>query len=107
MKKIIYFKDGVEIQRPEQVYINGEWVHSPTDNQLLQVGYELREILYCPVDYIPSYEEEVTSLIRTKYSADEEFAILRQRDRKPLEFAEYDAYCEECKSKVKSKRNIV
>lgn len=107
MKKIIYFKNGVEIQRPEQVYINGEWVHSPTDNQLLQVGYELREILYCPVDYIPSYEEEVTSLIRTKYSADEEFAILRQRDRKPLEFAEYDAYCEECKNKVKSKRNIV
>jgi hypothetical protein len=48
-----------------------------------------------------SYEELVIDLIREKYSIDEEFAILRQRDTKPDEFEEYNAYCEECKEKAK------
>lgn len=39
--------------------------------------------------------------IRRKYSVDEEFAILRQKDEKPEEYAEYFAYCEECKAYVK------
>ena len=47
------------------------------------------------------YEEKVVSLIREKYSLDEELAIQRQRDTKPDEFNEYFAYCEECKEKAK------
>lgn len=49
-----------------------------------------------------TYEQKVSCLIREKYTQDAEFAILRQRDSKPEEFAEYDAYCEECKTKVKN-----
>lgn len=49
------------------------------------------------------YEEQVVSLIRQRYSLDEELAIQRQRDAKPEEFSEYFAYCEECKEKAKTK----
>ena len=48
-----------------------------------------------------SYSEKVVSLIREKYSLDEELAIQRQRDSKPQEFSEYYAYCEACKQKAK------
>lgn len=52
-----------------------------------------------------SYGEKVVSLIREKYSLDEELALERQRDSKPQEFSEYYAYCEECKAKVKGELN--
>lgn len=47
-----------------------------------------------------SYSALVNREIRRKYTADEEFAILRQKDRKPEEYAAYDAYCEECKATI-------
>lgn len=49
-----------------------------------------------------TYEQKVSCLIREKYTQDEEFAILRQRDSKPDEFNTYNKYCEECKTKVKN-----
>lgn len=63
------------------------------------------------VDEIPeetgtSYNEEVNSMIRQRYSLSEELAILRQRDTKPEEFAAYNEYAEECKSKVKAMMNV-
>ena len=48
------------------------------------------------------YASLVTSKIRERYSLSAEFAILRQRDEKPEEFAEYNAYCEECKAIAKN-----
>jgi hypothetical protein len=47
------------------------------------------------------YEERVTELIRERYSVSAELAVLRQRDSKPEEFAEYDAYAEECKARAR------
>ena len=47
------------------------------------------------------YTEYVDRLIRRKYSVSAELAILRQRDSKPEEFAEYNAYAEECKARAK------
>lgn len=49
-----------------------------------------------------SYEETVVSLIRERYSLDEELAIQRQRDAKPDEFQIYFEYCEECKQRAKT-----
>lgn len=43
----------------------------------------------------------VSKYIRLRYSIDDEFAILRQRDTKPEEFEEYNSYCEECKARAK------
>ena len=47
-----------------------------------------------------SYEEKVVSLIRERYSLDEELAIQRQRDTKPEEFRAYFEYCEACKKQA-------
>ena len=49
-----------------------------------------------------SYSATVSSLIRKRYSVNDELAILRQRESKPNEFAEYNTYCEQCKAKAKS-----
>ena len=43
----------------------------------------------------------VERYIREKYTLSDELAILRQRDTKPEEFAEYNAYAEECKQRAK------
>ena len=48
------------------------------------------------------YEQHVIELIRQKYSLDEEFAIQRQRDVKPIEFQQYFDYCEQCKTEAKN-----
>lgn len=49
-----------------------------------------------------AYEAEVERRIRTRYSVSAELAILRQRDSKPEEFAEYNAFAEECKAEAKA-----
>ena len=46
----------------------------------------------------PSFQERVVSRIRAVYSVDDELAILRQRDTKPEEFAEYNAFVEKVKA---------
>lgn len=53
-----------------------------------------------------SYDEAVNAEIRKQYSESAEFAILRQKEEKPEEYAEYYAYCEECKAYVKEKKSI-
>ena len=50
------------------------------------------------------YEEAVNTEIRKKYSESQEFAVLRQKDDKPEEYAAYYAYCEGCKAFVKNKK---
>ena len=52
------------------------------------------------------YPQLVENKIRTKYSLSAELAILRQRDTKPEEFAEYNAFCELCKAEAKTELNI-
>ena len=48
------------------------------------------------------YENKVVALIRQKYNVNQELAILRQRDTKPLEYQEYYNYVEQCKKQVKN-----
>ena len=50
-----------------------------------------------------SYDEAVNAEIRKRYSESQEFAILRQKNEKPEEYAEYYAYCEDCKQAVKER----
>jgi hypothetical protein len=47
------------------------------------------------------YPELVEELIRQRYNISQELAIHRQRDTKPTEFANYNAFCEECKATAK------
>ena len=48
------------------------------------------------------YENKVVTLIRKKYNVNQELAILRQRDTKPIEYQEYYDYVEQCKAEAKS-----
>lgn len=52
------------------------------------------------------YPQLVENKIRTRYSVSAELAILRQRETKPEEFAEYNAFCESCKAEAKTELNI-
>lgn len=44
------------------------------------------------------YKERIISRIREVYSIDDELAILRQRDTKPEEFEQYNAFVEQIKA---------
>lgn len=97
-----YFKDGEEVSRPRSLMLNCNTIIPPFDEQLIAAGYEIREVVIPePTPYQPTYEERVVELIRLRYDINSELAILRQRDSKPEEFAEYNAYCEECKQQAK------
>lgn len=47
------------------------------------------------------YPDLIVYFIRQRYSRDDEFALNRQKDRKPLEWQEYDDYCERAKAYAK------
>ena len=51
-----------------------------------------------------TYGEEVAAVIAAKYSIDDQIALLRQKDSKPDEWAEFNAFAEEVKRKVKESR---
>ena len=85
-------------------YINGQYVELTAEEvAALQAEQEKAEAAYWAS--IP-YDEAVNAKIRERYTESQEFAILRQRDEKPEEYAEYYAYCEECKAYVKEKQSI-
>ena len=50
------------------------------------------------------YGELVNQEIRKRYSESQEFAILRQKEDKPEEYAEYYSYCENCKAYIKAQK---
>lgn len=52
------------------------------------------------------YGFEVDRLIRQRYDISQELAVQRQRNEKPDEFAEYNEYCEWCKSEIKRIYNL-
>lgn len=85
-------------------YVNGQYIDM-TEEEIVAINAEvaLHEAEYwASVDYSDAVDAE----IRKRYSVSQEFAILRQKDEKPEEYAEYFAYCEECKQKVKGKKSI-
>jgi len=63
---------------------------------------------YEEVDELPvtideaAYKAAVERLIRERYTVADELGILRQRDAKPQEFAEYNAFAEQCKAQARA-----
>lgn len=96
----------------EIVAAEGKWLH-----RIGTEAYFKRAIMgkngtadFEEVDDVPKYtdaeySERVNALIRERYSESAELSILRQRDVKPERFAEYNAYCEECKKQAKAELN--
>lgn len=107
MEQILTYMKYFKEINGKQVFFNGilvvgdRQIINPTKEQLLADGWQ--EYVPAPVEpYKPTYEERVEQLIRERYTISDELAILRQRDVKVDEFAEYYAFCEECKSIAKS-----
>lgn len=59
-----------------------------------------------PESWDKLYESEIIRRIRKRYTVNQELAILRQRDSKSQEFAEYNAFVEKCKADVKEELGI-
>ena len=68
--------------------------------RFIKLARKNREVV--PESWERLYKTEVRRKIRMRYSSDDELAILRQRDDKPEEFAEYNAYAERCKAEVRA-----
>lgn len=75
-------------------------VYAPHEEDILAEGWEV----YTPPTPEPieptqeeRYKSRIVELIRERYTQDDEIAILRQRDSKPEEFAEYNAFVESVK----------
>lgn len=82
-------------------------------NNAIEINAQTGEVTHTYIEPIEineeiviDYDAEVNRLIRQKYTASQEFSILRQRDEKPEEFAEYNEYCEWCKSEIKLIYNL-
>lgn len=97
-----YIKDNKIISEGSAIVLNGMKIINPTAEQYALAGWvEYVAPKVEPTPYVPTYAERVEMLIREKYSVSDELAILRQRDSKVDEFAEYNAFCEACKAKAK------
>lgn len=54
-----------------------------------------------PKTFDTVYGSMIEKKIRQRYSLSAELAILRQREEKPEEFTQYNAFVEQCKAEVK------
>ena len=102
MKQYVREINGkVEFYR-EPLIKDGMQIFNAPEEEILSAGWEV----YAPQPEsseepeIP-YEDRVMMLIRERYSVDDEIALLRERDSRPDEYAEYLAFCEGCKKKAK------
>lgn len=84
-----------------KISVNGV-IREMTPAELAQAA-EAERAYWAAVDY----DEAVDAEVRRRYSVSQEFAILRQRDEKPEEYAAYYAYCEDCKAYVKQRKEAV
>lgn len=86
------------------IQINGSWVSNPSLEQLYEDGWEEYIPEPDPQPHIPTQEENYHSLVETKirrrFTVSDEIGLLRQRDTKPLEFAEYNTFVERCKQEA-------
>lgn len=96
MRKIYIDQKGNQVPRPKSLVINNTTYVPPTDEQLVEAGYEIREIIDpIPEPYIPTYAELVEQYIREHgyptYGA--ELAVLNNYAENPAEYLEaWQAY---------------
>ena len=128
-------KDGALIAAPNKITHNGYVHYNPTDKTYAEAGYlpivetpsptdaddtyyegryeeqdgkifRVWERAEKPTPVLPPYAERIVTRIREVYSVDDEIALLRQKEAKPEEFAEYYAFVEQIKAEEKAKQDI-
>lgn len=80
------------------INMNEQVIERTMDDGTTYQEYEYDQIL---IECEPTYPAVVEGLIRERYSISDELAIQRQRETKPEEFAEYNNFCEYCKSEAR------
>ena len=86
-------------------YLNGVEVTPEQARDLIPISITEEVVLLRELteeEKVIEYERKIVAKIRRKYNLNQELAILRQRDVKPEEFSEYNAYVEQCKQEVKN-----
>ena len=96
---MLYIKNNiVKNKKNIVVIIDDRRIFNPSIEQVLADGW----VEYEPPIVEPSaeerYKDRIISLIRERYSIDDEIAILRQRYSKVEEFNEYNQFVEACKA---------
>ena len=90
----------------EQGYYQLVDTEYPQDNKTYKPTYMLENNVivkgWVETEDTRTYQERVVSRIRKAYSVDDELAILRQRDTKPEEFAEYNTFVEQIKEEERN-----
>ncbi len=95
---MMYIKNN-EVKHIKNIVItkNNKKTFNPNKKQVLSDGWVKYEPQISEINVDEQYKNRIIDLIREKYSVDDELAIQRQRDVKPEEFDEYNAYVESCK----------
>lgn len=86
-----------------RIYSKSVWlgINDREWNQCTQAEYEDWQVTHPNPTEVRSTEQQVVELIRQRYTANQEYAILRRRDTEPAAFEEYYAYVEECIATIK------
>lgn len=86
---------------PEE-YLREDYVILPNGNAF-DVFYRVATVIpYTEEEKKDLEDKETERLIAERYRVKQELAILRQKETKPEEFAEFFAFAEECKAKAKT-----
>ena len=106
----LYIKNGVILPLKNiQIVKDGFRTINPSEEMVLADGWA--EYIP-PVTEIPEisleeqYKNRIVELIKERYSTDDEIAVLRQRESKPDEFDEYNAYVEGCKAQAREELGL-
>lgn len=89
-------------QIPDEYRDSDEYKVYPADGKWVVFHREGFVIPYTEEEKKDLEDKETERLIAERYSVKQELAILRQKETKPEEFAEFFAFAEECKAKAKS-----
>lgn len=106
----LYIKQNKIKQRKNiNIVVDGMRIFNPTEDMLLQDGWEkyvppIQEPVEIPIE--EQYKQRVVELIRERYSIDDELSIQRQRDSKIDEFNAYNSFVEECKQQAREELGI-
>lgn len=95
-------------------YPNGskdvQWVWDVEPKPAVAAYDEYEEIqVYIPYteeDKQRLYKQRIIEKIRRKYDINDEIALTNDKDSKPQEYAEYQAYREECKAEAKTELKL-
>lgn len=98
------------VLKNNQVYSDADkYIHRKDSDSYFKRGTTLpsdtldtfEEVDELPKYTAEEYEQRVNELIRLEYTESQEFSLLRQKEDKMEEYAEYYAYCEQCKLRAK------